>query len=75
MKEIAQKDMELLPWLLGVLRPEAGAGHFLHTLAEAALRADWENYPILRPVLLQIKAKYPKYDEEERARMKVNGAL
>lgn len=61
----AQSDPELFDWLqllaygdseLGI----APAGDFLKTLARAALHADWENYPILRPVLLQFREKYPR---------------
>jgi hypothetical protein len=60
----AQADPELTDWLFGVLenRP-VGAGAFVHRLAEAAACADWENYPLLRPVLLQMKAKYPRYSK------------
>ncbi len=56
---ILEKDFELIPWVYGVL--EQGAGGFLTSMAEAATRADQDNYPILRPVLLQLKAKYPDY--------------
>jgi hypothetical protein len=55
---IAQTDAELLEWILDASR---NAGGFLSALAEAALRADWENYPVLRPVLVAMKAKYPQY--------------
>ncbi len=67
-KTIAQQDPELFIWLqtaAGHFAPERpAAGSFLRNLAEAGLRADWDNYPILRPVLLQMKAKYPKYSGE-----------
>ena len=39
------------------------AGDFLKLLAMAALHADHENYPILRPALLEISKRYPKYNE------------
>lgn len=64
----AQEDSELFDWLTGVCHPTMGAGDFLRHLAEASLRADWENYPILRPALLKIAAKYPEYREAERER-------
>lgn len=55
---IAQDDMELADWLLNA---QSFGGDFLRSLAEAGLRADHENYPVLRPVLLSMKEKYPKY--------------
>jgi hypothetical protein len=59
---IAQEDTELLNWLLGIYnhiptQPSA----FLEAVGDAALRADWENYEILRPALLELKKKYPDY--------------
>lgn len=56
---IAEFDTELLDWLTGILNGRAGG--FLSTIAEAAFRADRENYAILRPALLGYKAKYPDY--------------
>ena len=38
-------------------------GGFVKTVAQAAMRADDDNYAILRPALLAFKAKYPVYDE------------
>lgn len=56
------QDGVLLPWVYGLLLHEpTKAGDFLLTLAEAAARADPENYELLRPALLAIQAKYPKY--------------
>ena len=55
-------DPELFAWLVAA---HEHAGDFLRTLAEAGLRADAENYPLLRPVLLAMKAKYPKYAKTE----------
>jgi len=72
---IAQQDPELFVWLqtaAGHFAPERpAAGSFLQTVAEAAFRADAENYPILRPALLELKAKYPQYADEEK-RVRVN---
>lgn len=60
---IAQNDdPELLEWLANASEK---AGGFLSSLANAALVADHENYPILRPVLLQLRAKYPRYEPSE----------
>lgn len=39
-------------------------GAFLSHLAAAALRADAENYTLLRPVLLEMRKKYPQYENE-----------
>lgn len=66
----AQSDVELFPWLLDV---SAHAGSFLKYLGEAAKRADDDNYRLLRPVLLELQVKYPKYGVEERARMIADG--
>jgi hypothetical protein len=65
---IIQDDPDVLDWANGVSNVTSGAGDFLRAVAYAALRADWENYPILRPALLQLVEKYPAYLEEERAR-------
>lgn len=61
--QIAQEDAALIDWLLGIDRnmPHR-AGDFLHDLASAALRADPENYPILRPALLHLRKKFPQYE-------------
>jgi len=64
---IVQEDPVLLDWCNGVLRPD-GAGDFLKAVAAAALRTDPENYPLLRPFLLEMLKKYPQYLEAERAR-------
>lgn len=63
---IAQEDEELLNWLLGIMheRPNRSGG-FLRSLADTAMRADAQNYPILRPALLEIQKKYPQYNYQE----------
>lgn len=66
--QIAQEDPEVLDWCLGVTDPRNKAGDFVLNLALAALRADFENYPLLRPVLLQMLTKYPQYVALGRAR-------
>ena len=60
---LAQEDDELFNWLVNAAGHGTGppAGDFLKNLAEAGLRADAENYPILRPVLVELSVKYPKY--------------
>ena len=59
---IAHEDPELLDWLHGIINnTPTRPGDFLRSLAEAALRADWQNYPLMRPFLLEMKEKYPQY--------------
>jgi hypothetical protein len=70
---IAQSDdSELLEWLVNAR--EKGGG-FVAALADAALVADWENYPILRPVLLDMRKKYPQYEASDavKAELKEHG--
>ena len=59
----AQEDNELFDWLLNAAGHGTSppAGDFLKNFAEAALRADTENYLVLRPVLVVMAEKYPKY--------------
>ena len=52
---LADNDPELEPWLINL--GKMGAGSFLQSIRDAAVRADVENYALLRPVLLQLKAK------------------
>ncbi len=56
---IWQEDEELIDWLLN-LEP-MNAGSFLRAIGEAAMRADSQNYPVMRPLLLELKKKYPDY--------------
>lgn len=59
-------DRDLLPWLLGIANGKPHpSGDFLRSLADAALRADATNYPILRPALVAIREKYPEYCDPE----------
>lgn len=58
---ILQQDIEsgLMDWIFNIKIKRAGS--FLRAIAEAAYRADAENYPILRPALMALMAKYPEY--------------
>lgn len=63
---VAQQDEEEIQrWIYGV---ENGApmpaGDFLRTIVAAALRADYENYPLMRPLIVALKQKFPKYKFE-----------
>src|ERR1035438_208714 len=60
---IAQSDdSELLEWLVNARQM---GGNFISSLARAALVADWENYPLLRPVLIELRKKYPAYEPSD----------
>lgn len=64
---IAQQDNKLLDWLLGIVRKRPNrSGSFLQSLADTAMRADAQNYPILRPALLEIQKKYPQYSYQKK---------
>ncbi len=66
-------DPELFEWLLTASNRGGG---FVSSFARAALCADGENYPLIRPLLLTIRDKYPEYkpgeglQRELRERMK-----
>jgi len=53
---------ELPLWICGIVNglPHQ-SGDFLTKVAEAACHADDENYIVLRPALLRLQEKYPKY--------------
>ena len=71
---IAQSDdSELLEWLCNA---KLRGGHFISSFADAALVADWENYPRLRPMLQELRAKYPDYEPSDavKAELKSSGA-
>jgi hypothetical protein len=66
---IAQEDdPEILEWLANAHRRGGG---FIHSLAHAALQADSENYPILRPALLVLREKYPAYEPSEAVKQEI----
>ena len=54
----AFEDNALSEW---VREAQMYGGSFVAAIAAAAIRADDDNYALLRPVLLQLKDKYPKY--------------
>jgi len=57
---IAQSDAPaIFEWLANA---KQWGGGFVAAFANAALQADAENYALLRPVILQLRAKYPQYE-------------
>lgn len=66
---IAQNDdPELLEWLANAHRTGGG---FVSSLASAALRADPENYAIMRPMILQMREKYPAYEPSDAVKANI----
>jgi len=54
-----QQDMESIQsWLHNA---HHYGGGFIRTFTEAAMRADAENYVVLRPCLVKFVIKYPEY--------------
>ncbi len=57
-----ETDAEVNRWVYGIVHGEpCEAGGFLQNFAAAVTRADPSNYSLLRPVILALKEKYPKY--------------
>lgn len=66
---IAQNDdPELLEWLA---KADQSGGGFISALARAGLVADEDNYPILRPVLILMRSKYPKYEPSDEVKREI----
>jgi len=66
---IAQSDNpELLEWLAKAV--ERGGG-FVSAVARAGLVADDENYPLIRPLLCVLRAKYPAYEPTEEVKEEI----
>ena len=66
---IAQNDdPELLEWLSNAQRRGGG---FVSSLASAALRADDENYALIRPLVLQMRDKYPAYEPSDEVKAEI----
>ena len=60
---LATNDPEMYGWLANVTDPARNAGSFVLAIAGAAMRADHENYALIRQALLQLRRKYPEYDK------------
>jgi len=58
MNDSAHTDPELRDWLWA--SEEGNALAFVRTVAEAALLASMPDYVLLRPVLVELKRRYPE---------------
>ena len=66
---IAQNDdPELLEWLANA---DHNGGGFISSVARAGLVADYDNYPLIRPLLIALRAKYPKYEASEQVKEEI----
>jgi hypothetical protein len=61
-------DPELLEWLAAA---DKDGGSFVKHLAHAGLVADPENYPVLRPVLIEMRRKYPAYEPSDAVKQEI----
>jgi hypothetical protein len=57
-------DDEMSNWLMHAA--ERGGG-FVRSFAETVMRADDDNYRLLRPALIALKEKYPRYNNDEES--------
>lgn len=60
---VVHTDLELVDWILNLDRMHAGS--FLRAIGDAAMHADGSNYELMRPLLLELKRKYPDYANEK----------
>jgi hypothetical protein len=66
---IAQNDdPELLEWLA---KADQEGGGFVKAIASAGLRADMENYALIRPLLVLMRAKYPAYEPSDAVKQEI----
>jgi hypothetical protein len=57
-----EDDEDIRRWIHGINQGDpVPAGSFLHNFAAVVCQADFENYPLLRPSIIALKAKFPKY--------------
>jgi hypothetical protein len=59
-----------LDWVNATIADARGSGSFLETFCHAALRADAQNYTIIRPALLLLMDKYPASPERLAAEVR-----
>lgn len=68
----AQEDHPyILEWLA---RAANEGGGFLRGFACAALVADWENYPLIRPTLQVLIQKYPRFKPSDEVKRELKQA-
>jgi len=66
---VAQNDdPELLEWLA---KAEQDGGGFVQGIASAGLRADPENYALIRTLLLVLRRKYPQYEPSDAVKEEI----
>lgn len=66
---IAQSDdPELLEWLA---KADQEGGGFVSAVARAALVADESNYPLIRPLVLQLREKYTRYEPTDAVKQEI----
>lgn len=59
---LREDDEAVRRWISGINQGEpTPPGGFLEAFAATVCRADPTNYPLLRPAVLALKAKFPKY--------------
>lgn len=61
-------DPELLEWLA---KAAQDGGGFVGAVARAGLVADAENYPLIRPLLMVMRKKYPKYEPSDEVKREI----
>lgn len=61
-------DPELLEWLA---KANEFGGGFISSISRAALIADEENYPLMRPFLLVMRQKYPRYEPSAAVKQEI----
>lgn len=61
-------DPELLEWLA---KASKEGGGFVSAVAKAGLVADCENYPLIRPLLIVMRKKYPAYEPSDEVKEEI----
>ena len=70
---IAQQDHPyMVEWLA---KADRYGGGFVSSLAHAALVADHKNYPLIKPLVDQIRKKYPQYEPTAEIKKELEPAV
>lgn len=72
-REPIQFYLNELDYVNAQLHPAQKCGHFLESFFQSCLRADAENYQLLRPILREFMAKYPASPERLEAERRDRG--